>query len=73
MRLLQDDGIRNLSLVKYEDSKIPPYAILSYTWGPDGQEVILKDLIEGTSRDKAGFEKIKFCRKRAASDGIQYI
>ena len=73
MRLLQDDGNGNLSLVEYHDGKIPPYAILSHTWGPDGQEVTFKDLMEGTGRDKSGFEKIKFCRERAASDGIQHF
>jgi hypothetical protein len=75
MRLLQDDGNGNLSLVEYDDSKIPAYAILSHTWGPDGQEVTFKDFVEGasTGTNKAGFEKIEFCRKRAASDGIQYF
>jgi hypothetical protein len=75
MRFLQDDGNGNLSLVEYDDGKIPAYAILSHTWGLDGQEVPLKDLVEGTGtgRNKAGFEKIEFCRKRAASDGIQYF
>ena len=75
MRLLRDDGNGNTSLVEYDDGKIPPYAILSHTWGPDGQEVTFKDLVEGagTGRNKVGFEKIKFCRERAASDGIQYF
>lgn len=73
MRLLHDDGNGKLSLVEYDDGNTPPYAVLSHTWGLDGQEVTLKDLMEGTGRDKAGFEKIKFCRKRAASDGIQYF
>jgi hypothetical protein len=75
MRFLQDDGNGNLSLVEYDDSKIPAYAILSHTWGPDGQEVTFKDFVEGasTGTNKAGFEKIEFCRKRAASDGIQYF
>jgi hypothetical protein len=48
MRLLQDDEHGNLNLVEYDDDdKIPPYAILSHTWGLDGQEVTLRGLVEG--------------------------
>ena len=50
MRLLHDDGNRNLRLAEYNDGKSPPYTILSYTRGPDSQEVTLKDITEGTSR-----------------------
>lgn len=32
MRLLKDDGYRNLGLVEKHDNDIPRYAILSYTW-----------------------------------------
>ena len=33
MRLLQDEGDGHLILVEYHDDGIPPYAILSHTWG----------------------------------------
>jgi Heterokaryon incompatibility protein (HET) len=73
MRLLEDDGHGNLNLVEKHDSDIPRYAILSHTWGADGDEVTFRDLTEGTGRNKAGYKKIEFCRARAASDGLQYF
>jgi Heterokaryon incompatibility protein (HET) len=74
MRLLQDDEHGNLNLVEYDDDdKIPPYAILSHTWGLDGQEVTLRDLVEGTGKNKVGFKKIEFCKAQAASDRLQYF
>ncbi|ORX93522.1 hypothetical protein BCR34DRAFT_677790, partial [Clohesyomyces aquaticus] len=51
---------------------IPPYAILSHTWS-EGEEVTFKDLIEGTGKDKAGYEKIQFCGQQAERDGLQYF
>ena len=52
---------------------IPPYAILSHTWGPDAEEVTFKDLTEGTGKNKAGYSKIRFCAAQAASDGLHYL
>lgn len=72
MRLLQDDRHGNLILVEY-DINIPRYAILSHTWGKDGEEVTLKNFTEGTEKDKVGYEKIKFCRQQAASDGLHHF
>jgi Heterokaryon incompatibility protein (HET) len=73
MRLLVDQGHGNLSLVENHDNDIPHYAILSHTWGADGEEVTFKDIIEGTGKNKAGYHKIEFCRKQAASDGLQHF
>jgi hypothetical protein len=73
MRLLQDDGQGNLSLVEKHDNDIPCYAILSHTWGADSEEVSFKDLAEGTGKNKAGYNKIEFCRKQAARDGLQHF
>ena len=71
MRLLQDIGQERLSLVEKHESDSPRYAILSHTWG--AEEVTFKDLIEGTGKNKAGYEKIEFCRKQAASDDLIYF
>ena len=43
---------------------IPPYAILSHTWGADSTEVTFEDLTNGTGKDKPGYEKIRFCGER---------
>jgi Heterokaryon incompatibility protein (HET) len=73
MRLIQDDGRGNFSLVEYTDVHIPPYAILSHTWGVDSEEVTFRDLVQGTGKNKVGYKKIEFCQKQAASDGLQYF
>jgi hypothetical protein len=72
MRLLEDHGHGNLSLVEYYDN-IPRYAILSHTWGSDGEEVTFEDLTEDTGKNKAGYKKIEFCRKQAIRDGILHF
>jgi hypothetical protein len=71
MRLLEDEGHGISSLVEKHDNDIPRYAILSHTWGVE--EVTFKDIMEGTGENKAGYEKIEFCRKQAASDGFSYF
>ncbi|OCK77386.1 hypothetical protein K432DRAFT_304350 [Lepidopterella palustris CBS 459.81] len=73
MRLLKlkDDG--EFCLVEFVGDKIPQYAILSHTWGPDYEEVTFKDLVEGTGKRKAGYQKIRFCGKQAADDDLQYF
>ena len=71
MRLLKDEGHGILSLVEKHESDIPQYAILSHTWG--AEEVTFKDLMEGTGKNKAGYEKMEFCRKKAASNDLLYF
>ncbi|KAI3318427.1 HET-domain-containing protein [Xylariaceae sp. AK1471] len=73
MRLLKvrDDGA--LEFTEDLDSDIPPYAILSHTWGDDCQEVTFKDIKEGTGRYKQGYRKIRFCSAQAALDGLRYF
>jgi hypothetical protein len=73
MRLILDQGREELTLVEHHDRNIPPYAILSHTWGEDSEEYTFKDLMEGTGRNKAGYKKIEFCRKQAASHGLQHF
>lgn len=73
MRLLVDRGDGNLRLEEYYDNSIPRYAILSHTWGSDGEEVTFKDLMEGTGKHKAGYNKIKFCGTQTVRDGLQHF
>lgn len=42
---------------------VPPYGILSHTWGADAEEFSYKDLVEGTGRDKTGYLKVVICGK----------
>ena len=73
MRLLkcQDDGSLQLTADLIRD--IPPYAILSHTWGHHDQEVTFRDVTKGIGRNKDGYRKIEFCRKQAASDNLGHF
>jgi hypothetical protein len=73
MHLLKQESDGEFSLTKDLIDNIPLYAILSHTWGDDGQEVIFKDLIEGTGKSKPGYDKIRFCGEQARRDGLQYF
>lgn len=73
MRLLEIGNNDEVSLTKdliSDDDVIPPYAILSHTW--EDQEVTFDDLTDGTGKDKAGYDKIKFCAERAAQEGLSH-
>ena len=60
MRLLERDDTGDFRLTSdIPDDKVPPYAILSHTWGDE--EVLFKDLADGTAKNKAGYTKIRFC------------
>lgn len=72
MRLLSYSNDGRFSLTQFFDH-IPPYAILSHTWGPDTEEVSFRDVMDGTGRSKPGYEKIKFCGEQAKRDGLQYF
>ncbi|KAI8947832.1 HET-domain-containing protein [Xylaria longipes] len=59
---------------------LPPYAILSHTWG--GEEVTFQEYLAAMGPDpkrhahimqKAGFSKIVGACKRAKADGLQYL
>jgi hypothetical protein len=73
MRLLQRDDIGNYSLTPNLPSDVPPYAILSHTWGLD--EIVFADLAKkpGDWQSKQGFEKIEFCALQAKQDGLRYF
>jgi ankyrin repeat protein len=73
MRLLQRCDTGELVLTQFGDDGIPPYAILSHTWGADAEEVTFEDLTNGTGKDKPGYKKIRFCAEQAKSDDLQYF
>ncbi|KAI9767652.1 MAG: hypothetical protein M1840_005523 [Geoglossum simile] len=75
MRLLLRSNTSEFSLTKnfVGDNNIPRYAILSHTWGVDAEEATFEDLTNGTSKDKPGYEKIRFYGEQARQDGLQYF
>ena len=74
MRLLYtaSDGTLRWTKDIIRSKEIPPYAILSHTWGE--QEVVFDDLkdIENAQR-KEGYRKIRFCAQQAKRDGLDYF
>lgn len=62
MRLL---NTVTLKLSEFDENAIPPYAILSHTWGKE--EVILQDIQQRDCSGMLGYAKIKaFCQKASA-------
>lgn len=71
MRLLQLEDSGKLNLTYRDPDKLPPYAILSHTWGSDGDEVTYDDVMHGTGKSKEGYAKIMFCGERASKDDLK--
>jgi hypothetical protein len=75
MRLLErsDTGEFRLTKDLPNDAtpEIPPYAILSHTWADE--EVLFKDLEDGTAKNKTGYAKIQFCGEQAEHDGLKFF
>ena len=67
MRLLNTSTIE---LAEFFDKNIPPYAILSHTWGEE--EVTFKDMRKETGKSKAGYQKIQYICAQAKSDGYEW-
>jgi hypothetical protein len=74
MRLLRSNtGELSFSRNFVGKDTIPPYAILSHTWGADAEEVTFEDIKEGTGKDKLGYKKIRFCGEQAKQDNLEYF
>ena len=76
MRLLECDSTGEFVLTKdLADASVPPYAVLSHTWGPDTEEIKFNDLTEsaGKNKTKTGYEKLRFCAKQVKCDGLKYF
>lgn len=79
MRLLHTTSDGRLTLTKdiICNDEIPPYAILSHTWGE--QEVVFDDLksldskIDIDAMREPGWEKIRFCAQQAKRDHLEYF
>src|SRR5271163_2653416 len=71
MRLI---NVKTLKLDEFLDDKVPPYAILSHTWGKDSEELTFRN-VEAGDIDKPGVGSIKFrgCCKQAEEDGLGYV
>jgi hypothetical protein len=75
MRLLDledcDLETGHLALRTFGGTDIPRYAILSHRWTDD--EVLFKDVQDGTSADRKGYFKLKGAVTQARTDGFAYL
>ncbi|PSN66362.1 HET-domain-containing protein [Corynespora cassiicola Philippines] len=70
MRLLD---VHTKELHIFLGESIPPYAILSHTWGKDHEEVTFQQLHDVENRSKIlGWQKIEYTCNEAARQGLQY-
>lgn len=66
-------NVKTLRLEKFLDGHVPPYAILSHTWGPDKEEVSFEDIQNGNLPESSdGVEKLKGCCAQAMKDHLEY-
>ncbi|GKZ30075.1 hypothetical protein AbraIFM66950_007684 [Aspergillus brasiliensis] len=76
MRLI---NVRTYKLEEFFNEQVPPYAILSHTWGSDQDEVSFRDITERTTRSSERANathwpiKLEGCCKQAAKDGLEYV
>ncbi|KAI0403472.1 heterokaryon incompatibility protein-domain-containing protein [Xylaria palmicola] len=68
MRLID---IPSMTICEYQGEEVPPYAILSHTWGKE--EVSFSDFEEGRRASMQGFQKILGCCRQAAYDGLKAV
>jgi len=68
MRLL---NVKTRKLEEFFGDSIPPYAILSHTWGK--QEVSLQDLSREGHQQKQGYGKIEGCCRQAIKDRLLWV
>jgi hypothetical protein len=71
MRLL---NVETFQLEEFLYVAHPPYAILSHTWGKDGEEVSYRDVVNGRL-EKPEILPIKLsgCCKQVKDDGYKYL
>lgn len=68
MRLI---NASTLELEEFPDEQsLPPYAILSHTWGPPNEEVSFQDITNGSDKQvKSALSKIRNTCKQALKHG----
>ncbi|KAF1921342.1 heterokaryon incompatibility protein-domain-containing protein [Ampelomyces quisqualis] len=78
MRLLRLDAKNSKWVLEdFTRKTVPLYAILSHTWGCDGDEIKFDDVADGqrayNDTSKPGYEKLRFCQKLVEKDGLRYF
>lgn len=74
MRLIRSSSLDQPEGLAFRDfpvSQLPPYAILSHTWGND--EVVWEDFQAGTATEKESYSKIRHSCLQAIRDGLEWV
>ncbi|PHH58808.1 hypothetical protein CDD81_4368 [Ophiocordyceps australis] len=74
MRLIKASTVGEPSGLLFHDfapDHVPPYAILSHTWGDD--EVVFGDCVSGTTSHKSSFAKVRDSCAQAVADDLDWI
>ncbi len=58
MRAMRLINVKTFQMEEFLDDRTPPYAILSHTWGPDSEELTLRDMKEANV-EKPGIGSVK--------------
>ncbi|RAK86429.1 ankyrin repeat-containing protein [Aspergillus costaricaensis CBS 115574] len=66
---LSDTG--DFLIQEFFDYELPPYAILSHTWGEE--EVTFQEINTVSAKEKSGYKKIIQCCSVARTDGHKYV
>src|SRR6266480_3547333 len=70
MRLI---NVKTFKLEEFFHETIPPYAILSHTWGNEKDEISFHDIEKGNiEKGGIGSIKLKGCCEQAEKDGFKY-
>ena len=73
MRLI---NVQTYILEEFFNEQVPPYAILSHTWGRDQDEVSFRDVTERSAERASANHwpvKLEGCCEQAAKDGLEYV
>ncbi|KAI1112920.1 hypothetical protein F5Y14DRAFT_463023 [Nemania sp. NC0429] len=71
MRLI---NAKTFKFEEFLDHEIPPYAILSHTWGNIGEELLFRDVQWGkVDKPGAGSVKLRGSCRQAEEDGYNYV
>jgi hypothetical protein len=74
MRLLRVSS-DEVVLEPFEQKELPPYAILSHTWGEDGEEISYQELVGDSDeyKKKAGYAKLRFMIDQVKKEGLEWL
>ena len=71
MRLLNAESRETREFLS--DNDIPPYAILSHTWGNEEITFQMSNLPTSELKDEEGYFKLNACCQQAILDGYEWI